>query len=151
MKEEFGSYLLDIGAGGPVHDRVEHVLEIFSFLSADDEIVRIFVTDVVNEQTNERQFANLVAFSARYWLEARNFLLVDNADLSPYQNDISYVGLEYEALSFFTPATGASRLAVEVQTGRGANIYNKLTATGSNCDHLITIIKEQFVPNIHTA
>lgn len=140
-------YLQSVPLAAPIIGRVETLLVALQTL-CPEPLNRIFVTDLIEEATGERRFDSLWAFSETFMLEAREFRILLNADVSPYSESISYIGIEYEDLSFGGASTEASRLSVEVQTG--GPIYNRLTATGSNCEPLEKIIKEVFVPNLRT-
>jgi hypothetical protein len=142
MKSTFLEYLQAIDVLDPIIERVADLLPLFEFL-CPEPIERLFITTTIEPVGGAMALQSLFAFSATYWLECKDFLRSDNADLTPYANSVTYVGLEYENMSFGGRVQTSSRVVVEVQTG--SNLTTTLTAVGKNCEYLQSIVKEVFV------
>lgn len=108
-------------------------------------ISEIFVSDRINQDTGDRNFSSLWAFSDAYWLSTKNVLTDFNADIATYKDAVWYLGLEYQDLAF-NEVPSSSRLFVEVSTGPLDK--NELSATGENCRYLWKIVKDRFCPNL---
>lgn len=145
MDERMLAYLDSIEIGPSIQSRVTSLLVAFSTL-CPEPIDRIFVTNSIEISTGDRVFDSLWGFSKSYLMESREFLALWNADVSPFAGSISYLGIEYENLEFPGAAERDSRLSVEMQTqGR---LYNRLSAVGTNCDHLTSLLREILAPNV---
>ena len=148
MNTAMEEYLDAINIGRTLTGLIEQRLKAFTFLCPTDEtIAQIFVTNRVADKSGYSQWHSLWGFSEKYLFEARNFITDDNADVSPYFQSISYLGIESKRLATDAPPTDASRLSVELETGVG-HTYNQLSAIGMNCQYLLQIVRERFVPNI---
>ena len=149
MDTAMEEYLDAINIGRTLKELIEQRLTALAFLCpADEKIAQIFVTNRVNPtRRHDSPWCSVWGFSEKYLFETRDFIIDDNADVSPYFQSISYIGIESKALVTDAPPTDASRLSVELETGVG-HTYNHLSAIGVNCRYLLQIVRERFVPNI---
>ena len=141
-------YLSSLDIGVCIKDRIQEVMESFKFLCGA-EVERIFLSDTLTPHTvglEDRNWESLWGFSGPYWMEARNFLHQDDIDVSPYWDDIMYLGVTSEKLVMPGPATPDARMSIEVETTKVR--YSKITATGDNCNELIAIVRELLLPNL---
>jgi len=147
VDESITAYLAALGAPDPVVRRAEWAFEAFAVLSPEP-IERVFVSDSFDDTKNERTFDSVCAFGRRFWLQSRDFLIDDNADVALYANAVTYVGIESKDLVFSEGSGPTSRLKVEIETG--GDLYTPLSAVGGNCDRLLEIIRERLVPNLRS-
>ena len=168
MRIDDMDYLRAIQIGGPIAERIDEVMEEYTWL-VPEPIERLFVSDQVNSDTDDRLFTSLWAFTEHYILEAKQFLTQFDLDIAPYST-VQYLDVKFEEFSFHSAKTRkASRLALRFRMaggvgGGGRSIspipsselfslgpQSSLSATGKNCTFLATIIKEIFLPRLEEA
>lgn len=138
MEEATVAYLTGIEAPDVVIARANWALDAFRILSPE-VIHEVFVSDAVDKATGERAYESICAFGDTFWFQSREFLTRDNADIAPYANAVTYVGIESEGLAMSGPSASDSRLVVEVETG--GDLYTRLSAHGANCERLLAIVR----------
>lgn len=145
MKDEILSYLEAIELPETVKARIPDIEEGFRFLCGGREIDRLFVSDDRTE--NGREFLSLWGFVGSFWMEARDFLIKQEMDISSYYGAIKYLGMQYDQLDITGGATTSeSYVKVEIETEKVR--YSVLSATGANCSYLIRIVKELLIPSL---
>lgn len=138
-------YLADLNLPKIVLERVNEVLSSFQFLCRAP-VDRVFVSDSIDESTNERRYESVWGFSGPYWMEARNFLRQFDVDIASYADSIHYLGVQYDSIRFPDQVSDSSRLSIEVGTAK-VN-YSLLSAIGMNCVSLISIIDDLLIPSL---
>lgn len=127
----------------PVVNRIEQVAAVFTMLRKGKEPDSLFLSDSI-APTGERLYESLWGFQGAFWMEARDFVKLLDVDISPYEQSIMYLGLKHDGLDPLGPATKDSKMRVEVETENSR--YSLLTATGTNCDDLMKIVKDLLIP-----
>ena len=148
MSTKIEEYLSSLDLVSLMEDRVREVLRSFKFLCGA-EVERVFLSDTLTPHTvglEDRHWESLWGFSGPYWMEARNFLNQDDIDISPYWDAIMYLGVTSKDLDLTRPATAESRMSIEVETTKVR--YSTISATGENCNELISIVRELLLPNL---
>lgn len=144
MKPEVAAYLDSLALPEPIRERVASIAAGFAFLLAGSEIERLYLATVRDQDRIE--YSSLWGFAGDYWLEARDFLRVDDFDVSVYGQSINYIGITSEGITFPNGVSEASRLLVEVGTAK-VN-YSTLTAVGVACAELLDIVNGLLLPNL---
>jgi hypothetical protein len=142
MKEEFVLYLESIGITNTLRDRIEAVHEFYQEICPDD-ITGIFITDYIKK--GEREYDCLWFFSEKYCMEAKQFILKDDFDITPLHKHVYYWRIQKQDYDF-KEATEASRLHLVFHLDTG--ITGELKASGENCDYLRDITLEYVAPNL---
>lgn len=148
MNQQIEEYLslLDLPLG--LVKRTREITEEFKFLCGG-EVERIFLSDTLTPHTvglEDRHWVSLWGFSGPYWMEARDFLDRSDIDISPYWDSIKYLGVVSDGLLMPGPADADSRMSIEVETRQVQ--YSTISATGDNCNELISIVSELLLPNL---
>ena len=143
MNQQIKEYLSSLDLPRPLEERVLEIAGAFKFLCGS-EVERLFLSDACDKEG--REFVSVWGFAGPYWMEARNFLNEDDIDVSTYWDDIMYLGVSSEKLVMPGPATPDSRMSIEVETSK-VN-YSIITATGENCNELISIVRGLLLPNL---
>lgn len=138
-------YLDSLSLPKTLRDRVHEVISAFEILCRSD-LDKLFVSDALDEETQERRYPSVWGFAGPYWMEARNFDQVFDLDIAPYYRSINYLGVQYDGLTLAGHVHDSSRMVVEVGTAKVD--YSYLSATGTNCGNLIAIMKELLIPNL---
>jgi len=139
------SYLKKIDAL-QLREKILEFVEIFELL-AGETIEEIFVTDVIDESDQRRTFESIWAFSATYWLEAREFLTNYDVDVSPYKKSINYLGIEYRNAKPPSEYLGDAWMQVEVATDKVG--YSTLLASSQeNCRRLFELVSGRLRTNL---
>ena len=148
MSSEIKEYLSFLDLGSALEERVREVLRSFKFLCGA-EVERVFLSDTLTPHTvgiEDRNWVSMWGFSGPYWMEARDFLTGDDLDISPYWDAIMYLGVTFKDLELTKPATAGSRMSIEVETTKVQ--YSMMSATGENCNELVSIVSELLLPNL---
>jgi len=143
MKEEFIEYLKFIGLTETLCKRIEAIYKFYRDL-CPDEITGIFVTDYTMGD-GSREYENLWFFSEKYAMEAKQFIIKDDFDITPIKNGIHYWRIQKQEYDF-KKATEKSRLYLEFRLGTG--ISGEFKASKENCDYLRDIILKYVLPNL---
>jgi len=143
MKEEFIKYLESIGLTKTLCERIKTIYEFYRD-TCPDEITGIFVTDYITED-GSREYENLWFFSKIYAMEAKQFIVKDDFDMTPIKNRIIYWKIQKKDYDF-KKATEKSRLYLEF--GLDTGIAGVFKASKENCDYLKDIILKYVLPNL---
>ena len=143
MRKEFIKYLESIGITKALQERIETIYECCKELCSN-ELNDIFVTDYLQED-GTREYENLWFFSDKYCMEAKNFITVDDFDISPIKKRINYWTIQKQNYDF-KKATGKSYLYLRVSCDVKVQLI--LKAANNNCDYLKEIILKYVVPNL---
>lgn len=170
MKDIYLAYLHAIQVGDPIENRIDELLEELEWLCPED-LERIFVSDQITPQGEDRIFTSLWAFSNSYLMEAKQFLSDIHFDIAPM---LVMNHLDIETSDFPLSQTGrarkTARLSVRAVLGNGITAggvdppgvvvgntfpggsvqYTSLTATGRNCTYLAAIVRDVFRPLLIT-
>lgn len=147
LPKSVDDYLTDLRLPEVVRKRVDDVLSSFFFLCRAP-LDRVFVSDSIDESTDERRYESVWGFSGPYWMEARNFLRQFDLDIASYADSIHYLGVQYHSIRFPDQVSESSRLSLEVGTAK-VN-YSLLSAVGMNCVSLISIMDDLLIPSLVT-
>ncbi len=142
MKEEYSSYLKQIGITDLFYDRAKEVYEFYEKLYPE-AIQDIFVTDYIDSE-GKRQYENLWFFTSTMALEAKQFLTVDNFDSAPLKKKVKRWQVSRTEYTF-TKATKKSRVSIRVELDFGNDCEFK--ASQDNCDYLRDIFIKHIVKN----
>lgn len=142
MKEEYSSYLKQIGITGLFYNRAKEVYEFYEKLYPG-AVQDVFVTDYIDSE-GKRQYENLWFFTSTLVLEAKRFLTEDNFDSAPLKKKVQRWQVNRTEYNFEKAST-KSRLSITVEL-KFANDCT-LKASQENCDHLRDIFIKHIVPN----
>lgn len=143
MRQEFMKYLKSIGITETLSKRIERIYEFYREI-CPDEIKDIFVTEYIKED-GSREYENLWFFSKKYWMEAKQFIIKDDFDITSIQNRIYYWSIQKEDYDF-KKAGEKSRLYLHSRLDTG--IGGDFKASKQNCDYLRDIILKHVAPNL---
>ena len=143
MNEEFTGYLGNINATDTIIEKVKNVYKNCENI-CPEKITEIFISEYT-EENGMRVYENLWFFSDRYCMESKNFTQNDNIDITPYYKIIKYLSIEKKDYEFDS-ANEQSRAIFRFVFNIG--IDGTIKASGKNCDHLLSIVKSYFVPNL---
>lgn len=143
MKAEFADYLSKIGIKDLFLDRVEIIIQFYEkHILADIE--SIFVTDYIDEQ-NIRHFQNLWLFKGKYFMEAKQFLTIDEFDIATFSDRLKHIQILKSDYDFQT-SNQKSRLTIRVSND--LMLSGELKASQENCDYLRDIYKKYFINSL---
>lgn len=143
MNIEFIDYLNNLNITDTLRVRIEYIYKIFKEM-CPDKIVDIFVTNYIKED-GSKEYENLWFFSTKYTMEAKNFIRIDDFDISPIKNRINYWKITMENYNYQS-ATQTSRLFLKFRLA--ADVNCELKASEENCDYLRDIIQKYVKPNL---
>jgi hypothetical protein len=146
VKAEFEEYLKAVGMGDVLLERVAH-LERSIGVVCPEEIKHIFVADYLQED-GIRGYEHLFFFSTNYAIQASNFVNRNEFDIDRIGKSIVNLKLDTKDFDFQVP-TDKARLSVRYLTV--GHLQAHLKASGENCAHLVTIIRDCLVPNFVSA
>lgn len=144
MRTEFIKYLKSIGITKAHQERIEIIYECCKELCLN-EITGIFVTDYI-KQDGTREYENLWFFSDKNCMEAKQFISIDDFDITPLKKRINYLNIRKQDYDF-KKATDKSRLFLKV--GLGFDITGEFKAAKENCDYLKEIILKYIKINLN--
>lgn len=169
MNEEASSYLKDIQAGSPVATRVDELLEELHWMSPEG-VERIFISDQIAQDTEDRLFTSLWMITPKYFLEAKQFLSNFDLDVAPVVS-INYLHVKTADFSLRPQARTrkSSRMSVRANLSTGVHLGGSegpmfsapttalttplaqswLSATGKNCHYLAAIVRDLMVPRLN--
>lgn len=128
--------------------RVDQIGAVFQVLNGGKPVTRVFVANRLDDN-GQLVYSDLWGFTDVFLLASRNFMTEDNADISPYRNSISYIGLEYSG-AVFGEAAPEDDWGMSVELETGGHTYSQFSAVGRNCFELARIVRELFVPNLRS-
>lgn len=143
MKQEFIEYLESIGITNTLRERIETIHEFYQGICPDD-ITGIFIMDYVKED-GDREYESLWFFSEKYCMEAKQFVLRDDFDITPIEGRVVYWKIRKTDYDF-KKAIEKARLSLQIRLDTG--VTGELRASGENCDYLKDIIVTYVVPNL---
>lgn len=147
MNAKIEEYLTSFKLAGPVEERIREIADVFKLLCRGEELDELFLSDVIDPTSGDREFASLWGFRGPYWMEARDFMNQSDVDISRYEGSIMYLGMKHEKLRIPGPANPDSRMRVEIETARVR--YSLLSATGANCEDLLAIVENLLLRNLN--
>ncbi len=140
-------YLDSLDLPAPHRQRIEAIHAGFVFLLGGREVERLYMATV--REGAEIRPSSLWGFSGDNWLEARNFLIQEDFDISPYRGSINYVGVTSENITYPDGVTADSGLLVEVGTAKVE--YSTLKAAGLGCSSLLELVTTLLLPNLKSS
>lgn len=143
MKEEFIRYLRSINIPVPLGENIQKAYEFYKE-TCPDEITGIFVTDYMKKD-GTREYENLWFFSEKYCMEAKQFIIKQDFDITPIQKHVYRWSIKKRDYDF-KEATDNSRLTLHFFLGN--NIIGDLKASKENCDYLRNIFIKYIKPNL---
>lgn len=143
MKDEFIEYLGTIGILEPICKRIETIYEFYKQI-CPDEITGIFVSEFIKED-GSREYENLWFFSENFFMEAKQFVINDDFDITPTHKRIHYLRMHKQNYDLIK-ATEKSRMLLSLSLDTG--IIGNLKASKENCDKLRDINFKYFVANL---
>ena len=143
MEEKFTEYLSSIGIPEALDEKIEKIYEFYQKI-LPEEIKDIFVTDYIKKDET-REYENIWFFSKKYWMEAKQFIIKDNFDITSIQKHVRYWSIEKKDYDF-KEATDKSRLVLFF--GLDTGVTGNLKASKRNCDYLRDIIIKYINPNL---
>jgi len=144
MRKEFIKYLVSIGIiTKALRERIETIYKFYQEIYPD-EITDIFITDYIKED-GSREYENLWFFSEKNCMEAKQFIIKEDFDVTPIKKRIFYWTIQKQNYDF-KKATEKSRLHLRFELDAGFNCVFK--AAKENCDYLKIIILKYVVPNL---
>ena len=132
MKEEYSSYLKQIGITGLFYNRAKEVYEFYEKLYPG-AVQDVFVTDYIDSE-GKRQYENLWFFTSTLAMEAKQFLTEDNFDSAPFKKKVKLWQVNRTEYNF-EKASAKSRLSIRVELEYGNDCEFK--ASQDNCDYLV--------------
>ncbi len=143
MEEKFTEYLNSIGIPEALNEKIEKIYEFYQEI-LPEEIKDIFVTDYMKKD-GTREYENLWFFSEKYGMEAKQFIIKDDFDITPIQKHVCYWSIEKRDYDF-KEAIDNSRLFLHFRLDN--RIMGELKASKKNCDYLRDIIIKYIKPNL---
>ncbi len=149
MKAGFEVYLADIGMtdhpdGVLLRQRIDTVLQFWESVCIDEQVKRIFMTDIVNEDGSVA-YKNLWLFSDSFVMEATAFLSTDVIDLVVIKDNILQWVVRKQEYDF-GETNAKSRLSVEFTLHGG--LSGSLRASRQNCRHLKEVLVQYISANL---
>lgn len=144
MKEEFIKYLESIGITGELTKKIGTVYEFYKEVFPNETITDIFITDYIKED-GTREYESLWFFSENYLMEAKQFIIMDDFDITPVKNRIIYIELKKQNYDF-KKATEKSRFNLSVRLDTG--IVGEFKASKENCDYFKDIFRKYIQSNL---
>jgi hypothetical protein len=142
MKNEFLEYFKSIGIREPVFSRIETIMEYFSQLAPDEEVMDVYISEYV-EIDGTRIYEDLRLLGKKKWFVAIDFMNKDQFHIASPNETI--VDVKFEATDYdFRKATDKSRLSI-----RKFYTYQALSqfkASMGNCDYLMRIYEKYVLP-----
>ena len=135
MKGEFIKYLESISITKAVREKIEKIYKFYQEI-CPDEIKGIFITDYIKED-GSREYENLWFFSEKNCMEAKQFIIKDDFDITPIKKRVYYWTIQKQDYDF-KKATKKSRVHLKFDLDTG--IVGVLKAAKENCDYLKEII-----------
>lgn len=143
MKPEFEQYLDLLAVTPPIRSRVQALYDLCSHL-CPEELEEIFITEYVNSD-GTREYEALNFLSARYIMEAKQFLNNDDVDLDVIGGSVRYWRMKKWDYDWEEPSDKSRMtLFVSLLSGMGA----ELKASKENCTRLKKLLVDRVVPNI---
>jgi hypothetical protein len=142
MKSEFLDYLKSIGLTEPLVIRIESIFQFYKEF-CPEEIEDIFVSDSFNDGGN-REYENLLFFSKKYVMEAKQFITKDNFDFTLMEYPLRYWTIEKQDYDF-KASKDTSRLQILVHLNWQSKFIGEFKSSKNNCDHLSSIFRKYFV------
>ncbi len=143
MKKEFIKYLESIDITNTLRKRIETIYEFFGEICSDT-ITDIFISDYIKDD-GSREYENACFFSSKYWMEAKQFTVKDNFDITPVRKRVFYWTIEKRDYDF-KKATEESRIILHVHFD--TTIMAEIKAAKNNCDYLKDIIVKHVMANL---
>lgn len=142
MKDEFFDYLKLLGMSEVITNRVDKILTIYNRIFEID-VEDIFISEYIKED-KERVFENLWLFNPQFAMEAKNFVNVDDFDLTTMKNSVAYWQIKKQNYDFKEP-NEKSRLSLLLRFLE--DISGDLKASKENCTKLMYIFQKYIKPN----
>lgn len=143
MKPEFIPYLESLELPALILVKIESIFNFYKDY-CKEEITNIFITDYFNND-GSRIFENLWFFSKSYCMEAKQFITMDDFDMTPINKRIVYWNIKKQDYDF-NIEVGTSRLYVEFKLDIRST--GNLKASGKNCGKLKEIFMQYVLPNL---
>lgn len=137
MKEEFRTYLQEIGMGTPFQESVSQLISLYSQLT-EESVDKIFVSEYV-DQDGTRHYENLILLTKNLVFETEHFLTEPKMWAARYHNNVSNLEMTFTDYDFRS-ATSTSRLSCTFRWDPG-DFMLPLKASGGNCDQLKELAK----------
>jgi hypothetical protein len=142
MKNEFLEYFKSIGIREPVFPRIETIMEYFSRLLPDEEVMDVYISDYV-ELDGARKYEDLRLIGKERSLIATDFMSKDEFHIAKNMGRV--VTLKIEAKDYdFRRATDKSRL--HVWKFYPYQALGEYKASMNNCDYLMRICEKYLLP-----
>lgn len=141
-------YFETIGIREPIQKRIEAIYGYFESLVPNEEIIDVFVNDIV-QTDGTRTYEALRFYTEKRSFLASNFINADDFKIGAEGRVFEVVNLKSENYDF-KRATAKSRLNItgHYSTMRlhGPGMY--LHGSGENCDYLIKIYHKHVLPRL---
>jgi len=145
MKQEFKTYLDEIGVTGQLVDKVQAIYNYYTeFLKV--EIQDIFVSEYVNSE-GLRTYESLWFFNDSYCFEAKQFISNEDYDMDYYNNEIFSFNVnkrDFDIVNLNFNDNSRMNLTFYLNSVRGGSIK----ASKSNCKKLAEIITTFILTNL---
>jgi len=135
-------YLDDIKLTAPIVERIETIIKFYEDL-LPETVNGIFVSET-KDSDGQTIYSSLWLFTQQFICEAHDFLTIDSFDSATLQDQFKHWILKQESFTLGA-ATTKSRMSLRYTTIHGST--GVLQASGLNCEHLHSVLKEIVVPN----
>lgn len=98
MKEEFIKYLKSVDITETLRKRIETIYKFFGEI-CPDTITDIFISDYIKDD-GSREYGSAWFFSNKYCMEAKQFVVKDDFDITPVQKRVAYWSIEKRDYDF---------------------------------------------------
>ncbi|MBS4810280.1 MAG: hypothetical protein KH058_05860 [Bacteroides sp.] len=149
MKEEFYTYLKNIGISDVAQTKVEEIYNEILFLYNNINIDDILITNVTNDGHVEWQ--SLWFFNEDLVIECKNFLSQQaDYDIASLNNKIIYYNIKKGNYNLNDAPRQNSYINITILINNGHSSCN-LMATGANCPYVKHISQKYFLKKIDTS
>ena len=139
---EITEYWRRMDLSEPISQRVHKVQTFYEDLIAEP-IEGAFLSETVGPD-GQRVYVSLWFFTARFLLEAHNFVTAQAYDLAPKSDRINHWVANFAEYEPPGPPKPQSRMSVTYTTMSNGN--GQLQASGWNCEQLYTVLREVLMP-----
>ena len=143
MKDEFLQYLKRISLTDVLINRIEKIISSYLLL-CPEEIVDIFVSEFIKED-GMREYESLWLFSEKYTMEAKQFIIQDDFDITPLKKRVYYIGIKKQDYDF-KEITDKSRLTIDFTLEE--MVQGDLKGSKENCEYLLKVFVKHILPNL---